>query len=123
MKIEEVKKDMEKGDFLYKGPCHDCSKQVEVTATLREDGAIVIDGNGSVYKIKMGMDDRYFYKCDSCFKKDKTLRNFRDCLVYSRVVGYLRPVSGWNKGKLAEWDARKEFVNTKEKKNEKEDGI
>ena len=23
--------------------------------------------------------------------------------VYSRVVGYMRPVSGWNKGKKAEW--------------------
>jgi len=23
--------------------------------------------------------------------------------VYSRVVGYLRPVSQWNKGKRAEW--------------------
>ncbi|MEN6550661.1 MAG: anaerobic ribonucleoside-triphosphate reductase [Candidatus Cryosericum sp.] len=26
--------------------------------------------------------------------------------VYSRVVGYLRPVSQWNKGKKAEWNDR-----------------
>ncbi|MCX6083381.1 MAG: hypothetical protein NT102_00230 [Caldiserica bacterium] len=26
--------------------------------------------------------------------------------VYSRVVGYLRPVSQWNKGKKAEWADR-----------------
>jgi hypothetical protein len=114
MNIVDLKADLEKGDFLYKGNCHDCSKQVEVAATLREDGAIVVSG-GSVYKIKMNLEDRYYFKCDSCFKKDKTLRNFRDCLVYSRVVGYLRPVSGWNKGKLAEWGVRKEFVNTKVK--------
>jgi ribonucleoside-triphosphate reductase len=29
--------------------------------------------------------------------------------VYSRVVGYLRPVSQWNKGKKAEWADRITF--------------
>jgi len=32
------------------------------------------------------------------------------CEVYSRVVGYIRPVSQWNRGKKAEYDQRKEFV-------------
>jgi predicted nucleic acid-binding Zn ribbon protein len=114
MKIEELKKELETGNRIYRGSCHDCSKQVEVTATLREDGAIVIGGNGSVYKVKDGQDFKYFFKCEECFKGEPILRNFRDCLVYSRVVGYLRPVSGWNKGKLAEWNVRKEFTNTKE---------
>ncbi|MCD4829332.1 MAG: ribonucleoside triphosphate reductase [Candidatus Cloacimonetes bacterium] len=31
------------------------------------------------------------------------------CEVYSRVVGYLRPVSQWNEGKQAEFDLRKTF--------------
>ena len=31
------------------------------------------------------------------------------CEVYSRVVGYLRPVNQWNDGKQAEFDDRKEF--------------
>ena len=31
------------------------------------------------------------------------------CEVYSRVVGYLRPVSQWNKGKKAEWADRASF--------------
>ena len=30
--------------------------------------------------------------------------------VYSRVVGYMRPVSGWNKGKRQEFKDRKVFV-------------
>lgn len=30
--------------------------------------------------------------------------------VYSRVVGYMRPVSGWNKGKKAEFADRVAFV-------------
>lgn len=29
------------------------------------------------------------------------------CEVYSRVVGYLRPVQGWNKGKKEEFTLRK----------------
>ncbi|HDQ03060.1 MAG TPA: ribonucleoside triphosphate reductase [Deltaproteobacteria bacterium] len=32
-----------------------------------------------------------------------------DCEVYSRVVGYLRPVKQWNKGKQAEFNARQVF--------------
>lgn len=31
------------------------------------------------------------------------------CEVYSRVVGYLRPTSQWNDGKVAEWNERKEY--------------
>lgn len=31
------------------------------------------------------------------------------CEVYSRVVGYFRPVSNWNRGKQEEFKDRKEF--------------
>jgi len=31
------------------------------------------------------------------------------CEVYSRVVGYLRPVDQWNKGKKEEYNDRKEY--------------
>jgi len=31
------------------------------------------------------------------------------CLVYSRVVGYLTPVSQWNTGKKQEWNERKVY--------------
>jgi ribonucleoside-triphosphate reductase len=30
--------------------------------------------------------------------------------VYSRVVGYYRPVNQWNKGKKEEFEQRKEFT-------------
>ncbi len=33
-----------------------------------------------------------------------------DCEVYSRVVGYIRPVKQWNKGKKIEFNTRKTFV-------------
>ncbi len=31
------------------------------------------------------------------------------CEVYSRVVGYIRPVNQWNDSKQAEYSDRKEF--------------
>ena len=31
------------------------------------------------------------------------------CEVYSRVVGYLRPVQGWNKGKKEEYTLRRTY--------------
>jgi hypothetical protein len=31
------------------------------------------------------------------------------CEVYSRVVGFLRPVENWNAGKKAEWQDRKTY--------------
>lgn len=35
------------------------------------------------------------------------------CEVYSRIVGYLRPVSQWNDGKTAEFYKRKTYNNIK----------
>jgi ribonucleoside-triphosphate reductase len=32
------------------------------------------------------------------------------CEVFSRIVGYLRPVAQWNKGKKAEWRDRVDFI-------------
>ena len=33
----------------------------------------------------------------------------QECEVYSRVVGYIRPVKQWNKGKQAEYSDRQEY--------------
>lgn len=33
-----------------------------------------------------------------------------ECEVYSRVVGYLRPISFWNIGKKEEFKERKNYV-------------
>jgi anaerobic ribonucleoside-triphosphate reductase len=32
------------------------------------------------------------------------------CEVYSRIVGYLRPVQNWNKGKQVEFAERKPYT-------------
>jgi len=33
----------------------------------------------------------------------------QECMVYSRVVGWITPLVNWNKGKRAEWEDRKEY--------------
>ena len=30
----------------------------------------------------------------------------QECLVYSRVVGWMTPLKNWNKGKISEWNDR-----------------
>lgn len=39
--------------------------------------------------------------------------------IYSRVVGYYRPVGQWNKGKQAEFEERKELDIKRVMKNER----
>ena len=108
MQIEELKRD---GKREYKGKCHDCSRAVRVNVHKDEEAGVLTITGGAVYNPQVGMPptERIYLKCDTCYEKDRILRNFRECLVYSRVVGYLRPVSGWNKGKAAEWGERKTF--------------
>ena len=40
------------------------------------------------------------------------------CEVFSRVVGYMRPVNTWNKGKKEEFNDRVEFDESKSLKSE-----
>ena len=45
---------------------------------------------------------------------EKAKNNKVPCEVYSRIVGYLRPVQNWNEGKKQEFKDRKTFaVKTK----------
>lgn len=37
----------------------------------------------------------------------------KDCEIYSRVTGYLRPIQQWNPGKQAEFSLRKPYENSK----------
>ncbi|MCA6079326.1 anaerobic ribonucleoside-triphosphate reductase [Candidatus Endomicrobiellum agilis] len=42
-------------------------------------------------------------------KLQKDLVKGTKCEVYSRVVGYLRPVASWNEGKREEFKTRKNY--------------
>lgn len=79
---------------MEKYTCHDCSKALE--------------NNEEYMAYNIGAET--FMKCKACHQKDSVLRNFRPTEVYSRVVGYIRPVAQWNKGKQAEFGDRNEYV-------------
>jgi len=81
--------------------CHDCGKAIAVKNNkLIRAKILVFDNNGQKIEIA---------KCADCYKKNKTLTNFQSCEVYSRIVGYMRPVQQWNEGKKMEYNMRKEY--------------
>jgi len=83
---------------MKKLTCHDCKKELE---------------KGDEYVLYQVVSDK-FIKCKDCYKADPVLKNFKRAEVYSRVVGYIRPVEQWNKGKQAEFGDRQEYnVNCK----------
>lgn len=90
--------------LTWEGACHDCRRAVRVTASCGAD-AFEVRG-GSIYEPER---NRFVLKCDACFRKDPLLGNYQDCEVYSRVVGYLRPVRQWNDAKSAEFNDRRTF--------------
>ena len=42
-------------------------------------------------------------------RKEKAEAKGTECEVFSRIVGYLRPVQNWNKGKKEEFGMRKMY--------------
>jgi len=86
--------------------CHDCGKEIEVVEQEIKNGLfLVYDYNGEKINI---------LKCNNCYEKNPALTNFRECEVYSRVVGYIRPVQQWHKGKKQEFVERLEFNTPKD---------
>ncbi len=81
--------------------CHDCQKAIKIEKEKIINGVnLVYSQNGKKISI---------FKCNECYDKDKSLKDFQGCEVYSRIVGYLRPVQQWNKGKQKEFDERKNY--------------
>lgn len=58
------------------------------------------------------MDKQEIRKKISELKAAKEAVKGTPCEVYSRVVGYLRPVQNWNKGKKEEFSLRKNMKIT-----------
>lgn len=87
------------------GKCQHCGALVELDVDY-VDKAIVVNGNGGMrYYVSAG---KPCFLCSDCNALGRRLGSPTE--VYSRVVGYLSPVKRWNRGKLAEWEARKPFT-------------
>ena len=93
---------MESVKIVNDNICHDCGKEIVLENDEVKDGVYLAYENGEE-KINV-------FKCNDCFAKNKALTNFQPCEVYSRVVGYIRPVQQWHKGKKQEFGERKEFL-------------
>jgi len=84
-----------------KNICHDCKKEIEIDGKEVKNGLILFYNDGEE-KITI-------FKCKDCFEKSQELKNYQPCEVYSRIVGYFRPVQQWNLGKQQEFKERKEY--------------
>ncbi|MBC7074263.1 hypothetical protein H5T58_02680 [Candidatus Parcubacteria bacterium] len=81
--------------------CHDCGKKILFEGKKIKNGKFLVYENQG-QKIAV-------FKCNDCFAKSQELKNYQPCEVYSRIVGYLRPVQQWNLGKQQEFKQRKEY--------------
>ena len=82
--------------------CHDCGAELAIENEEIKNGVcLVYEHNGEKINI---------LKCNDCYAKNPSLANFQECEVYSRVVGYIRPVQQWHKGKKQEYNERKEYA-------------
>ena len=92
---------MENVNYAENNKCHDCGIKIETEENEIKNGYQLLYEEKEE-KIKI-------FKCKECYKKSSSLSNFRPCEVYSRVVGYIRPVCQWNTGKKQEYSERKEY--------------
>lgn len=91
-----------------KNNCHDCNKKIEFEGEdlpagrqeIKNGVLLTYDNDGEKLKV---------FKCSECYKSNPSLDKFQKCEVYSRVVGYIRPVDQWHIGKRQEYKDRKEF--------------
>jgi len=84
--------------------CHDCKKEIAIEGEEIKNGVqLAYDNSGEIINV---------FKCNDCYAKNASLTNFQPCEVYSRVVGYIRPVQQWHTGKKQEYAERVEFKAT-----------
>ena len=75
---------------------------------LKLKGKEILNGHRLVYDIGENKKVSVF-RCKECYEKDQSLSNYQECQVFTRVVGYLRPVKQFNEGKQQEYKERKDF--------------
>ena len=88
-------------NVVNKNYCHDCGKKIEIEGEEIKNGVLLAYQDDA--------DKINVFKCHQCFKDKPELTNYKPCEVYSRVVGYLRPVQQWNEGKQREYSERREY--------------
>lgn len=83
--------------------CMDCEEEFILKLERVNETSIKIS-NGVIGK----RGDIYMCKCQDCFDKNDHFGSKTE--VYSRVVGYLRPIENWNLAKKDEFHLRKPYI-------------
>ena len=92
--------------------CCDCKKPGTITAERTSETDIQVTG-GALFKPPTKWQHKeILFKCPKCFEQDRFF--YQETEVYSRVVGYLRPVKQWNSAKQEEFNKRTEYVIQKD---------
>ena len=116
MKIEEMVEYLEynkTNHATFNGICIDCKCDVEVNVDVNNKSGTeefemrIVGGAINRYYNKLSSSKETQFKCDKCFEKRSYFQSRVD--KYSRIVGYLRPVSEWHNSKKAEFRNRKMF--------------
>ena len=110
MTLEELNKlfvTEKTNELAWEGECHDCGKETTVVAIQHTDDVSIF--GGAVYSPKIENKTEFFLKCPECLRKDPVLRKYQPNEIYSRVVGYMRPVSSWNEAKRSEFKMRQAY--------------
>lgn len=82
--------------------CMDCHKDFDIRVERTGPKTMDIQA-GAIYKTR----DEWEFKCQECFEYNPN--KGPKMLIYSRVVGYMRPVSDWNNAKREEFKMRKKY--------------
>jgi len=108
---EDIHKILQENEVVFlEFRCHDCRVPVRVKASRDEQGMIFEPQDDAVgYYPEIQGEREYFLKCPDCYQEQPKLTDFQPVEVYTRVVGYYRPVNAWNKGKQAEYKDRKVY--------------
>ena len=89
-------------ESIIKQKCYDCGKDITFSADKIENGYLLTYDDSD--------EEIDVFKCDQCYEKNESLEYYKECEVYSRIVGYIRPVKDYNKGKAQEFKERKTFT-------------
>jgi hypothetical protein len=109
LKLERLKELLRiQNPFIFEGECMDCHSSVIVTAAQDSNETTIIGGAVFQPPADWHSPTEYLMKCDGCYAKSPVFNPRTE--VYSRSVGYYRPVNNFNPGKKAEWKSRKTFA-------------
>lgn len=107
MKPQELSDFMKDSQFMViTFDCCDCKQEGSIKLERTSETEIKVSG-GALFKppTSWHVESPMLAKCQKCFDLDPSFRP--EAEVYSRCVGYLRPVKNWNGAKQQEFHMRK----------------